>query len=216
MISLKGGFYGPLSPDISQAIPGDGKMAVRVHGVPKNLNVKRGWPAEILFLDPRNDEVESFCDLPPEHTEKAIASLKKWEIRAPYSADWSWEDLYRVRFVIKTIYRNHLKYRRNRAGVKDLKSDHVFCRTDGTPIKNFNNAWWAALRRAGIYDFHFLDLRHTFCSNLIMSGADLKDAKEMIGHADIAMTDRYAHLSGIYKQHLQLKLAEHYGSLPAD
>lgn len=113
-------------------------------------------------------------------------------------------------------WKTHLKYRRNSAGVKDLKSDCVFCRIDGTPIKNFNNAWWAARRLAGIYDFHFHDLRHTFCSNLIMSGADLKDAKEMIGHADIAMTDRYAHLSGIYKQHLQLKLAEHYGSLPAD
>jgi site-specific recombinase XerD len=49
-----------------------------------------------------------------------------------------------------------------------------------------------------------------------MSGADLKDAKEMIGHADIAMTDRYAHLSGIYKQSLQRKLAEHYGNSLAD
>jgi site-specific recombinase XerD len=113
-------------------------------------------------------------------------------------------------------WKKHLEYTRKRGGIRRPKSDYVFCRIDGTPIKNFNNAWWAARNRAGIYDFHFHDLRHTFCSNLIMSGADLKDAKEMIGHADIAMTDRYAHLSGIYKQGLQRKLAEHYGNPHAD
>ncbi|MCP4630063.1 MAG: hypothetical protein GY850_42120 [bacterium] len=43
-----------------------------------------------------------------------------------------------------------------------------------------------------------------------MAGGDLKDAKEMIGHADIAMTDRYSHLSGLYKRNLQKQLSEYY------
>ncbi len=77
-------------------------------------------------------------------------------------------------------------------------------------IKNFNKSWWAARREAGIKDFHFHDLRHTFCSNLIISGSDLKDAKEMIGHSDISMTDRYSHLTALHKRSRQERLAEHY------
>ena len=48
---------------------------------------------------------------------------------------------------------------------------------------------------AEVKGFHFHDLRHTFCSNLLLSGSDLKDVKEMIGHKDLAMTDRYSHLT---------------------
>lgn len=46
--------------------------------------------------------------------------------------------------------------------------------------------------------------------SLILSGADLKDAKEMIGHSDISMTDRYTHLTT--QRHLQNQrhLAQHY------
>jgi site-specific recombinase XerD len=81
---------------------------------------------------------------------------------------------------------------------------------DGTPIKSFNRSWWAARREAGIKDFHFHDLRHTFCSNLIISGSGLKDAKEMIGHSDISMTDRYSHLTALHKRSRQQRLVEHY------
>jgi site-specific recombinase XerD len=43
-----------------------------------------------------------------------------------------------------------------------------------------------------------------------MSGGDLKDAKEMIGHSDISMTDRYSHLSSDHVIRKQDQLAEHY------
>jgi integrase len=107
-------------------------------------------------------------------------------------------------------WKDHLEYRRRRTKVEKVKSDHVICRIDGTPIKCFNKAWWHALNVAGITDFHFHDLRHTFCSNLIMSGGGLKDAKEMIGHSDISMTDRYSHISTDHVIHKQDQLAEHY------
>ena len=79
--------------------------------------------------------------------------------------------------------------------ISEVKSDYVFCRIDGTPLQRFDKAWRNVLELAEIKDFHFHDLRHTFCSNLLLSGASLKDAKEMIGHRDISMTDRYSHLS---------------------
>ena len=59
----------------------------------------------------------------------------------------------------------------------------------------YYEAWRAVCELAGPEDFHFHDLRHTYCSNLMLSGVDLKDVKEIIGHKDLAMTDRYAHLS---------------------
>ena len=107
-------------------------------------------------------------------------------------------------------WQDHLKWMRYRRKIETVQSDHVFCHLNGAPIKCFNKAWWKSLELAGIADFHFHDLRHTFCSNLILSGAGLKEAKEMIGHADISMTDRYSHLSFDYKLSKQKRLADHY------
>jgi site-specific recombinase XerD len=63
---------------------------------------------------------------------------------------------------------------------------------------------------AGFDDLNYHDLRHTFCSNLILSGSDLKDVKEMIRHKDLSTTDRYSHLTAIHKKHNQERLAAHY------
>lgn len=106
--------------------------------------------------------------------------------------------------------RDYLAWKRHRGNYRVVDTNLVFCRVNGTPIKQFRKAFNAACYDAGIKDFHFHDLRHTFCSNLILSGADLKDAKEMIGHADIAMTDRYTHLTAQHKLILQKQLTNHY------
>ena len=50
-----------------------------------------------------------------------------------------------------------------------------------------------ASARAGIRKCRFHDLRHTFATNLVLAGVDLVTVKELMGHADIAMTMRYAH-----------------------
>jgi integrase len=109
-------------------------------------------------------------------------------------------------------WRDHLEYMRNRKKITKIKSDHVFCRLDGTPKKCFNRAWWGCLKQSGIKDFRFHDLRHTFASNLLLSGTSLKDVKEMIGHKDIAMTDRYSHLTLAHKLQKQKQLAAHYAN----
>lgn len=59
---------------------------------------------------------------------------------------------------------------------------------------NFEKRWRAALKDAGLTNFRFHDLRHTFASWARQSGADIADVKDALGHSDIAMTMRYAHI----------------------
>jgi integrase len=56
-------------------------------------------------------------------------------------------------------------------------------------------SWETALTRAGVENFRFHDLRHTTASYLVMSGASAPEVAEVLGHKDLQMVKRYAHLS---------------------
>jgi integrase len=71
---------------------------------------------------------------------------------------------------------------------------------EGSMINSLRSSFPAALRRAGIQDFRFHDLRHTFASHMIMRGASLKEIQELLGHKTMTMTLRYAHLSQEHKR----------------
>ncbi|MDT3641311.1 site-specific integrase, partial [Cronobacter sakazakii] len=58
-----------------------------------------------------------------------------------------------------------------------------------------NTAWRAALKRAGIEDFRFHDLRHTWASWLVQAGVPISVLQEMGGWESIEMVRRYAHLA---------------------
>jgi integrase len=95
------------------------------------------------------------------------------------------------------------------------RGDRLFCNRDGTPYRSFRSAFERAVRKAGITNFTFHDLRHTFASRLVMAGVDLPTVKELLGHRDIRMTMRYTHLSSDHKQAAVGKLEQFAANVPA-
>jgi integrase len=65
----------------------------------------------------------------------------------------------------------------------------------GLAYNSFYYSWHAARCRAGLPDFRVHDLRHSFASFLVNSGRSLYEVQELLGHADIRTTSRYAHLA---------------------
>ncbi len=63
-----------------------------------------------------------------------------------------------------------------------------------------NHTFERIAEKAKIFDARFHDLRHTFGSHLVMKGVDLKTVQELLGHHDIKMTMRYAHLAPEHKK----------------
>lgn len=88
------------------------------------------------------------------------------------------------------------------ACLKDIRkrnqftSEYLFSNENGGHIGDIKTAFKSAVKRAGIEKkVHPHTLRHTFASHFLMRGGSLKALKEILGHAEIKMTMRYAHLS---------------------
>ena len=78
---------------------------------------------------------------------------------------------------------------------RHLRVPYVFCNNRQKPYKNVTEGFQSALKKSGINNFRFHDLRHTFASILVMAGVDISSVSELLGHTSIKMTQRYAHLS---------------------
>jgi len=79
-------------------------------------------------------------------------------------------------------------------------SIYVFCHQNGQPYRDIRASLDKAATEGRIEGLRFHDLRHTFASQLVMSGVDLKTVQELLGHRTIEMTLRYSHLSPDHKR----------------
>jgi integrase len=73
---------------------------------------------------------------------------------------------------------------------------------------DIRTAWENALKKAGIEDFRFHDLRHSAASYLAMNGASLAEIAEVLGHKTLQMVKRYAHLSEAHTHSIVSKMNE--------
>jgi integrase len=76
---------------------------------------------------------------------------------------------------------------------------YVFKDKNNAPLKDFPHVWRSLLDEAQITNFRFHDLRHHFASKLVMASVDLNTVRELLGHSDLKMTLRYAHLAPEHK-----------------
>lgn len=104
-------------------------------------------------------------------------------------------------------------YRRKR-GV-EVKGEYVVGHPDGT-LRNFRKAWEGLCKDHDFDDLHFHDHRHTYCTNLLLSGSTLKEASVMIGHRDLRMTNRYSNLEDVIGTSAQDRLAARYAKASND
>jgi len=90
--------------------------------------------------------------------------------------------------LLRDILKGHMR--------RGISSRYVFIDPwTGDRWKNIDAGFRAKVRRAGLEDFHFHDLRHTAASWMVMAHVDLLAVSKVLGHKDLRMTERYSHLS---------------------
>jgi integrase len=76
------------------------------------------------------------------------------------------------------------------------KSDAlVFPGHEGERMKRIDTSWESLMKAAKLKNFRLHDCRHHFASKLVQVGVDLYTVKELLGHSEIAMTEKYSHLA---------------------
>jgi integrase len=92
----------------------------------------------------------------------------------------------------RTCHAALLRLKEERSGTNEMVFQSM--RYDA-PIADPKKWFEGCVKESGIENFVWHDLRHTFCSRLVMRGVDIRTVAELAGHKSITMTMRYAHLS---------------------
>lgn len=87
----------------------------------------------------------------------------------------------------------------------------------GQPVKQVSTkAWHKALARAGIENFRWHDLRHTWCSWHVQGGTPLFALQELAGWESERMVRRYAHLAAEHLSVYASRLGTNWAQSPGD
>jgi integrase len=174
----------------------------------KKAKLLRERNTRLRYLE--EEEIKRLYDACAEHLKPIVTVALNTGMRKEEILNLKWKDLdfrSRIIYILDTknsergeIPMNDIVHKALLAARKRPDVPWVFCKKDGERYGNVRKAFEGARKRAGIVDFRFHDLRHTFASHLVMAGVDLKTVQELLGHRSFEMTLRYAHLSPEHKK----------------
>src|SRR5215831_15634874 len=159
----------------------------------KKVRFAREDNGRVRMLSPE-EETQLLANCGPQVKPLVIAALHTgFRASELLSLTWDEVDFRRCMVTVRAAYAKHGESRSvpmNKVLTEALRAvrmtrlatEHVFCNLRGEPYRSFRTAFERAVRKAGLEDFTFHNLRHTFASRLIMRGADLPTVKELLGH----------------------------------
>ncbi len=92
-----------------------------------------------------------------------------------------------------------LRNQKNMSG----SSEYIFPGRRHNPhITCLEKVWQQVQERTGLHNVRLHDLRHTFASFAINSGATLYDVQKLLGHSQPQVTQKYAHLTDVHQREI--------------
>ena len=94
------------------------------------------------------------------------------------------------------------------------EGEYVFGKDKPMEPRTLQNHFKRLLEKAGLEHMNFHVLRHTFATNCIEGGADIKSLSEILGHSDVRISlNRYVHPSMDNKWRCLESLSQLYGQI---
>jgi integrase len=165
----------------------------------KPVKLLKGEARRVRFLMP--DEIQNLLSNCADHLKPIVTVAAHTGMRRGEILGLTWDRVSFEQGIITLLDTKNSERRdvpmnqtvKAALGEVERKGPRVFSSGD------MKTAFRTALKKAGIADFRFHDLRHTFASNLVMAGEDLNTVAELLGHKGLQMTKRYSHLSPKFK-----------------
>ena len=169
------------------------------------VKLEKEHPGRVRYLT--EEEFDRLLNEFPEWLKSIVMVARHTGLRKEniLSLTWSQVDLFRRLITIDHTKNNErlsiplnetlLSLFKQLSRVRHINSPYVFSKPDGSRYRFIHNEFRKAVKRAGVTDFKFHDLRHCFASALVQKGVELYQVQRLLGHRSNAMTQRYAHLS---------------------
>lgn len=190
--------------------------------IPK-INFFKAKAKEIVrYLTP--EEANRLLEVSPIHLRRIILFALLTGMRAGEIISLRWENIKKNEIVLESKstkskrqytypitedLRKLLDEIRKEQKEKGIEHGFVFTNSFGKPYTRlgYRRAFKTALRKAGIENFRFHDLRHTFASWLALTTKDIYLVSRMLHHQSVQTTKRYAHLTQDYMKESLSKIS---------
>jgi integrase len=163
----------------------------------KTVKLLKEPPGRLRYL--KEKEVDDLLKACASHLRPIVITALNTGMRKSEILNLKWKEVdLGNRKITVANSKNNTLYQEISVLTKNPECEHVFLGKDGLPARDIKKTFLGALKRAKITDFRFHDLRHTFGSQMVMQGVDIRTVQQIMGHKDIKMTIRYSHLSPKY------------------